>query len=169
MVQWNEEGAVGFVRLQEVRRAQSVLPAPPIAHLTRTDYAYHPISSRAHLLDIPRYLAKHDLPPLKPLSRETPVKLEWLEACAEESGVVFRPGDILLVRIGWTEAYLALSEDERRAVKDRQGPGVGQGGVQQGEAMLRWHWDNGIAAVVGDTSVGHLPRPTSCRSRRARG
>jgi hypothetical protein len=113
------------------------------------DYARKPITSRAHLLDIPLYLERNGLPPISHFDQTTPITLNMLRGCAEDAGVKFQPGDVLLVRTGWTEAYLALSPEERRKLPERKVRA--SCGVSQTEDVLRWHWDNGIAAVASDT------------------
>ena len=57
-------------------------------------------------------------------------------------------GDILLVRTGWTEAFEALSDEERAALPKRESRG--SSGVDDGEDSMRWHWEKGIAAVASD-------------------
>ncbi|GFZ45961.1 hypothetical protein JCM24511_03694 [Saitozyma sp. JCM 24511] len=113
------------------------------------NYARKPITSRAHLLDIPLYLQRNGLPPIAHFDQTTPITLNMLRGCAEDAGVEFQPGDVLLVRTGWTEAYLALSLEERRKLPERKVRA--SCGVAQTEDVLRWHWDNGIAAVASDT------------------
>jgi hypothetical protein len=121
----------------------------PIApKLTTQDYAKHPITSRGILLDVAGYLARHELPSLSHFDLSTPITLDLLKATAKDEGVAFQPGDICVVRTGWTEAFLSLS-DEQREAKRRSWKGTV--GVDQGEEVLRWHWESGIAAVVSDT------------------
>lgn len=117
--------------------------------VTITDYAKRPVTSRAHLLDIAAFIERHQLPALSFFDTSTPIPLDYLRRCASESNVVFRSGDILLVRTGFTEKYLATSEAELRKLSERAKRGWV--GIQQGEQTLRWHWDNGIAAVASDT------------------
>jgi hypothetical protein len=111
------------------------------------DFADHPITSRAHLLDIPRYLAKNNLHPLVNLTHETPVDADILEACAQYQGVTFEPGDILVLRVGHVEAVLDLNDTTaEKAVRTYCG-------VAKNADVIKWHWDKGIAAVVTDAWV----------------
>lgn len=132
--------------------APSLPTSPPLAHrqrLTLTpDFSDNPITGRAHLLDIPRYLASEGKPPLQPFSRETPVTLEMLQGCAKAQGTEFAIGDILVVRTGLTEELKKLSQEEHDAMIKAA---KGWVGVNQGEDILRWHWENGFAAVATDT------------------
>ena len=78
----------------------------------------------------------------------TPIPLTMLKACQIEQGVEIRRGDVLIVRVGWTEAYLEQDPHDREEQLKR--PGRPSMGVEQGEEILRWHWDHGIAAVATD-------------------
>lgn len=112
------------------------------------DFVQKPITSRAHLLDIPLYLSRHSLAPLSAFSPSSTISLATLVACAEESNVNIQPGDILVVRTGFTDELLKLTEEERDQLKKREVNG--SCGVAQGKDILKWHWENGIAAVVAD-------------------
>lgn len=61
----------------------------------------------------------------------------------------FLQGDILIVQTGWTDAWDALSEREKRALPEKWATG-GSIGVLTNEDMARWHWDQGFSAVVTD-------------------
>lgn len=123
------------------------------ARLTLTeDFVKKPISSCGHLLDIPLYLSEHSLPPVSPLTTDTPISAETLQAAADWFGVDIKPGDVLLVRTGFTEAFEGMSDKDREQYKDSQGRA--SCGVSPDEPSLRWHWEQGIAAVGTDTWVG---------------
>ncbi|WVQ82259.1 hypothetical protein IAT38_004387 [Cryptococcus sp. DSM 104549] len=107
------------------------------------------ILSRGHLLDIPRYLAANSLPPLSPLSNTSKISVSTLQACAAAQGVSFLPGDVLVVRTGYTEAVIDLSDEERDELRKR---GVnGCCGVDPSTECIKWHWENGFAAVASDS------------------
>ncbi|GMK53558.1 hypothetical protein CspeluHIS016_0101440 [Cutaneotrichosporon spelunceum] len=111
------------------------------------NYAEHPITGRAHLLDIPRHLAATGQAPLPPLQRSV-ITLAMLQETAAAQGCTFAEGDILLVRTGLTEAMTSLSEPEYRATL---AAARGWIGVEATEDLWRWHWENGLAAVATDT------------------
>ncbi|TXT13167.1 hypothetical protein VHUM_01568 [Vanrija humicola] len=115
------------------------------------NYTRKPISSRAHLLDIDRHIRVNSLPPLELFDNTTPIPVSLLQACADAQGIEFRTGDILLVHTGWTKAWYALDEAGREAMPLRSHRACT--GVAQGEDMLRWHWERGIAAVASDVSA----------------
>lgn len=77
------------------------------------------------------------------------ITTEHLDAVAKDQGVTFLPGDILIIRSGLTEAYNALSPE--RQLEMGGGKHMAFPGVDQSEAMLKWHWDHQFAAVAGDT------------------
>lgn len=63
--------------------------------------------------------------------------------------IEFLPGDILIIRCGYTHSYLKLGKDEERAVGQKLPP---QGcGVEQDVRLLEWLWENHFAAVAGDS------------------
>jgi kynurenine formamidase len=94
---------------------------------------------------------------------------ELAEALAEQCPPL-RRGDVLCIRFGWTERYLALDADERAelAANLTARETRAWAGLAGSEAIARFLWDNGIAAVVcdnpavevapGDASVGDLHR-----------
>lgn len=71
-----------------------------------------------------------------------------LQDVAASQNTTFRPGDILLIRTGWTRAYEKLSTAECQQLADYKAPPII--GVESSEEMLRWIWDNDFAAVAGD-------------------
>jgi kynurenine formamidase len=89
-------------------------------------------------------------------------------ALAGSGGGPLRYGDIVCVRTGWMDKYLALSADQRRELAEPMASVTGYeaAGLSGGEAMARFLWDSGVAAVAcdnpavevvpGDRSVGFL-------------
>jgi hypothetical protein len=112
------------------------------------DLAKNPITSRAHLLDVPAYLAKHNLPLLNPFDTSK-IPLSALKGCSHDAGIKFQKGDILIVHTGRVEAYLEKTREEQEALVAREVKGWC--GVEASEEVMRWHWDNGFAAVATDT------------------
>ena len=90
-----------------------------------------------------------------------------LQAALDAEGVALRPGDILCVRTGWTDKYLTLDTAERVELAGRQrASGFTAAGLDGSEAIARFLWDAGVAAlacdnpavevVPGDPAVGSL-------------
>jgi hypothetical protein len=104
------------------------------------------IAGRGVLLDLGRYFEKIGDPiDLRTNRMFTP---EELDAAAADAGVRFRPGDILLIRLGWVPFFLGLPIDQRPKGKGRSG----NPGLVQSEAMLEWIWDHRFAMVAADNS-----------------
>lgn len=114
----------------------------------RVDFANHPITSRAHLLDIPSYLSKHTLPALNPFDTSK-IPLSVLKGCADDEKLEIVPGDILIVHTGFAEAYLGQTEEQKKALVDREVRAWC--GVESSQEVLRWHWECGFSAVATDT------------------
>lgn len=103
------------------------------------------IAGRAVLLDFGRW-AKTHRPDFNPLKREE-ITVDELKQVAEAQGVQFKTGDILLVRVGWIEAY--EKEGHKLAeMTDLKWPECA--GVKACEETYRWIWDNHFAAVASD-------------------
>jgi kynurenine formamidase len=93
---------------------------------------------------------------------------EDLAAALSAAGVSLRYGDILCVRTGWIDKYLALAPAQREEFAKTMVDvhGYGAAGLAGSEAMARFLWDSGVAAVAcdnpavetvpGDPSVGSL-------------
>lgn len=111
------------------------------------DLATKPIVSRGVLLDWYSYAQREGLPH-SPFTNQA-IPLSHLLKLAKEARVTFRRGDILLIRTGWTAAYHRLTDEE----KERLGGRADRAscGVEATEESIRWHWDQGFAAVASDT------------------
>ncbi|MBQ1062472.1 cyclase family protein [Micromonospora chalcea] len=102
------------------------------------------IAGRGVLLDVPRHFASEG----RPYDCEQTIALDEtvLDAVAQAQGVSWRGGDMLLLRTGWAENYLAKSVEERIEFNTRnRSPGLAQR-----ESVLRWLWDHEIALVAAD-------------------
>jgi kynurenine formamidase len=111
------------------------------------------IAGRGILADIGRYYERIG----KTLDYTTNdvIPFDDLLATLEAQGTQVWPGDVLLVRIGWTRAYLALTPEEKeRLSHETKSPGI------EGSARAaRWLWDNHIAAVGGDSPALEVMPP----------
>lgn len=104
------------------------------------------ITTRAVVLDYPRYLRLQSKPPVNALSASS-IKVHELKEMVELAGVTPRAGDLLLLRTGFTVAYEALST-EKRIDMPKQAPEFL--GVESSRDVLEWIWESGFAAVAGD-------------------
>jgi kynurenine formamidase len=75
-----------------------------------------------------------------------------LSAALEAQRVAPRGGDILCVRTGWTDKYLALDATGRTELADgmQNVAGYASAGLASGEETARFLWDSGVAAVACD-------------------
>lgn len=104
------------------------------------------VTARAVVLDFPRYLEKKEKPQVAALEANS-INAETLKDMLKETGVTTRPGDLLLLRTGFTAAYEALSEEEKKALADKPPAFLG---VESSKEVLQWIWESGFAAVAGD-------------------
>ena len=75
------------------------------------------------------------------------VPLEDLLATLDAQGTKVWPGDILLVRVGWTKAYRAMSEEQKSELaRETKSPGI-----EGSQRTARWLWEQHIAAVASDS------------------
>jgi kynurenine formamidase len=125
-------------------------------------FAEHGIIGRGVLLDVAAYMARQGTP-LDP-HQEYAIYPGLLETVAREQGSPLQTGDILMLRTGYMDAYLAASEDERALFRERHDcPGL-----YAGEETARYLWDKQVAAVCADNpaveqvpggpSIGYLHR-----------
>jgi kynurenine formamidase len=103
------------------------------------------IAGRGILADVARYYERQG----KQLDCSTNdvVPLEDLVATLEAQGTNIWPGDVLLVRVGWTKAYRAMSEEQKAELaRVTKTPGIEGSG-----RTARWLWEQHIAAVASDS------------------
>jgi hypothetical protein len=112
------------------------------------DFTKRGITSRAHLLDIPRHLARNGSPPLDLFTVDTAIPVEMLKSCAESQGVMIAPGDILLIRTGYVETYVSLPDEQ--LIKLGEKASRQSVGVKVDRPFLEWLWDSGTAAIASD-------------------
>jgi kynurenine formamidase len=69
--------------------------------------------------------------------------------------VQLRPGDILLIRIGWTRFYLNAGEEVKQELaRETRTPGI-----EATERVARWIWDSHLAAIASDSpALEALPK-----------
>ncbi|KAM4058570.1 putative cyclase domain-containing protein [Hirsutella rhossiliensis] len=108
---------------------------------------WHPhggLVGRGVLLDYKAFAEETGVPfsPLDGIS----IKVKDLESCAKFFGVEFRPGDVLTIRTGTTDALEnQAKEDMKRLASGRMS------GLDGSEEMARWLWNKRFAAVASDT------------------
>ncbi len=112
------------------------------------------IAGRGVLADIGRYHERRGRT-LDFMTNEM-IALEDLWETLREQKTELRAGDVLLVRIGWTKAYLAMSPEQKAALAAKtKSPGI------EGTARTaKWLWDSRISAVASDSpALEAMPPP----------
>ncbi|EIN07896.1 hypothetical protein PUNSTDRAFT_104025 [Punctularia strigosozonata HHB-11173 SS5] len=120
------------------------------------NWANHGICGRGVLLDMVNYYEAtgRDFDPWVTQS----VTLDDIEGCAKAQGVSFRPGDILLLRVGFIKKYYASTQEEKDSLSGR--PTENFAGIEQSEDMKRFLWNNHFSAVASDQpSLERWPPP----------
>lgn len=104
------------------------------------------ITGRGVLLDYAEWATSKQID-VQPL-QSTAITVESIKAIVKDYGIVFRPGDILFIRTGFTAAYNQLDGNQRKELPKRPSPDFI--GVEATEEMLRWLWEHQFSAVAGD-------------------
>ncbi|ODV92414.1 hypothetical protein CANCADRAFT_30580 [Tortispora caseinolytica NRRL Y-17796] len=101
--------------------------------------------TRGVLIDYVAYAQKHGIK-YSPVDRHE-ITLDEMKECAYEQGVVFQPGDVLIVRTGFVDWYqYATPEDRTRLVINRGR----YAGIIAGKETAAWIWNNKFVAVASD-------------------
>ncbi|KAF2728133.1 hypothetical protein EJ04DRAFT_110396 [Polyplosphaeria fusca] len=103
------------------------------------------ITTRGVVLDYPRYCKKKGIQ-VNALSA-TSISADTLKDMLKETGVETREGDLLLLRTGFTEAYVKLDNAARKELAAKPPQFLG---VESTKDVLQWIWESGFCAVAGD-------------------
>jgi kynurenine formamidase len=82
-----------------------------------------------------------------PVGESVPITVADLERARERAGLVFEPGDVMLVHTGFVSWYESLPPEGRAAFV---AGGVRNAGLAHGEEMVAYLWDQHISAVAID-------------------
>ncbi|MCC6917657.1 MAG: cyclase family protein [Alphaproteobacteria bacterium] len=110
------------------------------------------IAGRGVLLDAVRYgEAIGDPIAFGALKRFTPA---YLDRMADHFDVDLLPGDLVLLRTGFAEQWLAMTRDERRAAMSKLDRSArGQAGIDQSDEMLAWIWNHQLSMLAADNGA----------------
>ena len=102
------------------------------------------IVGRGVLLDVAGYASARG----QPMRGDERVEIgsDLLDAVARGQGTTIGPGDVLLVRTGWTGWYATLDQRGREALTVR----TPQPGLEPSERVVEWLWDHQVAGVAAD-------------------
>ncbi|KAG8530276.1 uncharacterized protein KY384_004777 [Bacidia gigantensis] len=124
------------------------------------------ITTRGVLLDYVAFAGRHSIP-LSPFT-STPIPLSHLHQLVTEYAITFRPGDVLFIRSGFTQAYNTLCPDDQRILVETGLDGGDAGdfaGVEATQDVCEWIWEHEIAAVAGDAPAWEVA-PLGGRDRK---
>lgn len=84
------------------------------------------------------------------------ISISEIEKIATEQGVIFQPGDVFLLRTGYTEAIQAATEDEQA----RMTASADNVGVEGTLNAVEWFWNHHFSAVAADNLGFEVMRPS---------
>lgn len=105
------------------------------------------ITGRGVLLDYASWAGEKGIQ-LRHWTRQT-IPVAHLIELVKDYEITFVPGDVLFIRSGFTAAYEALTESEKKALGER--PVAEFLGVEAHQDTLKWLWEHQFAAVAGDS------------------
>jgi kynurenine formamidase len=114
-------------------------------------WAQHGIVGRGVLIDAARHYEQAGTP--LDVTKKKTLGGNEIEAIAAEQGVGLQEGDILLLRTGWLRWFMALSDEEKEALRGRLNPGedgLDMPGLDPSTPTAAWLWDHRIAAIAAD-------------------
>lgn len=82
-----------------------------------------------------------------------PLRPEYLDEVLAAQGSVLQQGDVLLIRTGWLEWYLGLTQEERTRLVGTVGQGpsaLACPGLDAHQETAAWLWDHRVAGVASD-------------------
>lgn len=103
------------------------------------------IVGRGVLVDLVRYFATIKRP-WHPTGQDI-ATAEDLTACLAHQKITLKPGDILLVRMGWVQEFLSAADQSARDAMFRP---LQYSGLSGEEDMWRFIWDHRLAAIASD-------------------
>lgn len=123
------------------------------------NWARHGIVGRGVLLDIVNFhTANGEELPYDPWTSH-PITVADLETVAKKEGVKFRPGDILILRVGFMQKYYRVGLEEKHSLREGRHKET-FAGIEQTDEMRRFLWNNHFAAVASDQpSMERWPAP----------
>lgn len=117
------------------------------------------IAGRGVLADIARYHERHGR--TIDFTTNDMIPFEELQETLAEQRTALRAGDALLVRIGWTKAYLAMTPEQKAALAAK----TRCPGIEGTPRVAKWLWDNRIAAAASDSpALEVMPPPRTADS-----
>jgi hypothetical protein len=119
-------------------------------------WAERGLAGRAVLLDVGHYLEERGTP--IDLRSNQQISVALLDEVAEAQGCAIRPGDMVLIRTGWLQNFVAeLTDAERLEVRGK----MRCPGLAQEEETVRWIWEHQIPLIAADQGTVESFPPAS--------
>jgi kynurenine formamidase len=107
------------------------------------------VIGRGVLIDLPAHRASTGMAWSPSIHYQ--ITVEEVEEVLVARGITVKSGDILLLRTGWAEHYVALDSVGRQALSGAMSDAtLPSPGLTQGDSFARWLWDNHVAAIAAD-------------------
>jgi kynurenine formamidase len=144
--QWDGLKHVGHKRLQAFYNGVSVEDATQNRKLGIEQWKDR-IVGCGLLIDAYRYCTQtgRSIDPLKPEK----YTVDELKGALKAQGSELKPGNIVLVRTGWMQAYLNAPQSVKQSMGALEN--VRACGLENSRDMVAWLWDNRVAAIGSDT------------------
>lgn len=115
------------------------------------------VVGRGVLVDVRRFMLGRGQP--YAMDERLCISGELIEAVLDHQRVALHDGDILVLRTGWLEWFLAMDQPSRAAaVSAVSHGGLRSPGLDPAQRTAAWVWDNGVAALAADNpAVEALP------------
>ncbi len=150
---WNTQSSSQWDGFRHVERAgHGWYNGLPTTEHGVDHWAVRGIIGRFALLDVARSRAASGRA-IRPDAPD-PIRFEDVTDCIETEGLEILPGDILLVRTGWTGWLRSLTR-EARAEAITAKP-FDTAGLYPSESMVEFLWDHHISAIAGDNPALEL-------------
>jgi kynurenine formamidase len=143
--QWDSLGHVGFME-DRFYNGATWDDVNSGRRNTIEHWAQKGIAGRAVLLDVCRsaQAAGHAYDP----GSDHPISVNDLDRARRDAGVDYQPGDVLLLRTGFTEWYLAQDAATRRQISSPLL--LKAAGLDHSEKMARYIWNVHVSAIASD-------------------
>lgn len=142
--QWDGLGHIGHLRHQAFyngKTADDVRAGRLSIHTWANKFV-----GKGHLVDLFKYRNDQGRP-IKPLEPER-YSLQDLKDAIKTQGGELKPGSVLLVRMGWMQAYLKATPEQKVAMAPMEG--LKACGLEATREMVAFLWDNRVAAIGTD-------------------
>jgi kynurenine formamidase len=127
---------------------------------TIDNWAARGVVTRGVLLDLPRSRGDRGQPSRDTSRGSVAVTVEELESARQRSGVEYSPGCAIVIRTGFLAWYRSLDGPGRHDLAQN----LSAPGVEHSEAMARYLWDSGAAAIVSDSFATEVWPPDFSRT-----